>query len=112
MTKTAHYLIAICLLFAVAVPLQAWRDRGWQAYQPPTPVQWLRAGPAARRLALGFDNVLARKPRLGRALRGLTYTLERTWLQRLGLSHLLVLERTGSGENASAGASKSGTGEA
>ena len=59
MTKTAHYLIAICLLFAVAVPLQAWRDRGWQAYQPPTPVQWLRAGPAARRLALGFDNVLA-----------------------------------------------------
>jgi SAM-dependent methyltransferase len=42
----------------------------------------------------GFDNVLARKPRLGRALRSVTYTLEHTWLQRLGLSHLLVLERT------------------
>jgi SAM-dependent methyltransferase len=42
----------------------------------------------------GFDNVLARKPMLGRLLRSVTYTLERTWLQRVGLSHLLVLERT------------------
>jgi SAM-dependent methyltransferase len=42
----------------------------------------------------GFDNVLARKPKLGKALRGTTYALESTWLQRLGLSHLLVLERT------------------
>jgi SAM-dependent methyltransferase len=41
----------------------------------------------------GFDNVLARKPRLGSVLRSLTYGLERTWLQRLGLSHLVVLER-------------------
>jgi SAM-dependent methyltransferase len=42
----------------------------------------------------GFDNVLARKPKLGKVLRSVTYTLEHTWLQRLGLSHLLVLERT------------------
>lgn len=42
----------------------------------------------------GFDNVLARKPKLGRVARSVTYTLEHTWLQRLGLSHLLVLERT------------------
>lgn len=42
----------------------------------------------------GFDNILARRPRLGRVLRTVTYGLERTWLQRLGLSHLLVLERT------------------
>jgi SAM-dependent methyltransferase len=42
----------------------------------------------------GFDNILARRPKLGRLLRGVTYTLERTWLQRLGLSHLLVLEKT------------------
>ncbi len=42
----------------------------------------------------GFDNVLARRPQLGRVLRTVTYGLERTWLQRLGLSHLLVLERT------------------
>ncbi len=42
----------------------------------------------------GFDNVVARKPGLGEALRKLTYRLERTPLRRLGLSHFLVLERT------------------
>ena len=41
----------------------------------------------------GFDNVVARRPGAGRALRKVTYTLEQTWLKRLGLSHLLVLER-------------------
>jgi SAM-dependent methyltransferase len=41
----------------------------------------------------GFDNVLARKPKLGKALRDFTYAMERTPLQRLGLSHLLVIER-------------------
>ena len=59
MTRTPHYVLAIALLLAVAVPLQAWRDRGWEAYEPATPVQWLKAGPAARRLALGFDSLLA-----------------------------------------------------
>ncbi len=42
----------------------------------------------------GFDNVMSRRPALGKALRKVTYGLERTWLRRLGLSHLLVLERT------------------
>lgn len=42
----------------------------------------------------GFDNVAAAKPGVGRALRKATYALEETPLQRLGLSHLLVLERT------------------
>lgn len=41
----------------------------------------------------GFDNVLARKPALGKALRKVTYALEHNWLKRTGLSHLLVLER-------------------
>jgi hypothetical protein len=41
----------------------------------------------------GFDNVLARKPALGKALRKVTYTLEHNWLKRTGLSHFLVLER-------------------
>ena len=41
----------------------------------------------------GFDNVLASKPALGKALRKVTYTLEHNWLKRTGLSHLLVLER-------------------
>jgi SAM-dependent methyltransferase len=42
----------------------------------------------------GFDNVVERKPAVGEVLRKVTYTLEQTWLKRLGLSHLLVLEKT------------------
>jgi SAM-dependent methyltransferase len=41
----------------------------------------------------GFDNVVERKPALGKVLRSVTYGLEKSWLRRLGLSHLLVLER-------------------
>jgi SAM-dependent methyltransferase len=41
----------------------------------------------------GFDNVLARKPALGKTLRSVTYALEHNWLKRVGLSHLLILER-------------------
>lgn len=41
----------------------------------------------------GFDNVEARKPTLGKALRKATYAMEQNWLKRVGLSHLLVLER-------------------
>ena len=43
----------------------------------------------------GFDNIVERKKTLGGIFRNVTYTLEQTWLKRLGLSHLLVLERTG-----------------
>lgn len=41
----------------------------------------------------GYDKLAARRPALGVLLRRLTYALERTPLQRFGLSHLLVLER-------------------
>jgi SAM-dependent methyltransferase len=41
----------------------------------------------------GYDNVAARAPALGRLVRAITYTLERTPLAAFGLSHLLVLER-------------------
>lgn len=41
----------------------------------------------------GYDNIVARKPAIGNSIRTVTYTLEQTWLKRLGLSHLLVLER-------------------
>jgi SAM-dependent methyltransferase len=41
----------------------------------------------------GFDNIVARKPGLGRGLRSVTYALENSPLRRLGLSHLLVLEK-------------------
>ncbi len=42
----------------------------------------------------GYDNIVARRPQLGRVLRRLTYTLESTPLRVFGLSHLLVLEKT------------------
>jgi SAM-dependent methyltransferase len=42
----------------------------------------------------GYDNIVARRPRLGRMLQTLTYSLERTPLQAIGLSHFLVLEVT------------------
>ncbi|MEM7348314.1 MAG: class I SAM-dependent methyltransferase [Chloroflexota bacterium] len=41
----------------------------------------------------GYDNIVARRPSLGRVLRSITYTLEQTPLRIFGLSHLLVLEK-------------------
>ena len=40
----------------------------------------------------GYDNIVARHPKVGRAVRRLTYGMERTPLRRCGLSHFLVLE--------------------
>jgi SAM-dependent methyltransferase len=41
----------------------------------------------------GYDNVIFRRPALGRALRRVTYALEQSPLTVLGISHLLVLEK-------------------
>ena len=59
MTDRATTSSAIALLMAVAVALQVWRDDGWQAYEPATPVMWLQAGPAMERAALGYDALVA-----------------------------------------------------
>jgi SAM-dependent methyltransferase len=42
----------------------------------------------------GYDKVVRRRPALGRWLRRVTYLMEGTPLRGLGLSHLLVVERT------------------
>ena len=42
----------------------------------------------------GYDNIVYRFPRLGRWLRGMLYALESTPLRVVGLSHLLVIEKT------------------
>jgi SAM-dependent methyltransferase len=42
----------------------------------------------------GYDNIVARRPGLGRVLRALTYVAEKTPLRAFGLSHFLVLEKT------------------
>lgn len=41
----------------------------------------------------GFDNLVARRPALGRVARGLLYRLERSPLRAVGLSHLVVVEK-------------------
>jgi SAM-dependent methyltransferase len=41
----------------------------------------------------GYDNLVARRPALGRLLRGVTYRLEQTPLRIWGLSHFLVAEK-------------------
>ncbi|MCW5850744.1 MAG: class I SAM-dependent methyltransferase [Anaerolineae bacterium] len=45
----------------------------------------------------GYDNITARHPALGRAVRQATYALEGTPLRRFGLSHFAVLEKTDAG---------------
>ncbi len=40
----------------------------------------------------GYDNIVARRPALGKLLQFITYTLENTPLKAFGLSHFLVLE--------------------
>ena len=54
-----HLYAAVAALLALSIGVQVVRDRGWQAYEPANPLLWLRAGPVARRLALGFDNLAA-----------------------------------------------------
>ena len=41
-----------------------------------------------------YDNIIARRPRLGRLLRGILQTLEKTPLRGLGLSHFWVVEKS------------------
>ena len=41
----------------------------------------------------GYDNIIQRHPRLGKALRNFLYALEKTQLQRLWLSHNWVIEK-------------------
>jgi SAM-dependent methyltransferase len=41
----------------------------------------------------GYDNLAYRKPALGKWIRRVTYALERSPLTRLGISHLLVVEK-------------------
>ena len=47
----------------------------------------------------GYDNLFYTRPRLGRLLRGVTYALERTPLRAFGISHLVVVEKTGMSES-------------
>lgn len=41
----------------------------------------------------GYDNVVQRRPALGRIVKAMTYTMERTPLRVVGLSHFMVVEK-------------------
>ncbi|NDJ75812.1 MAG: hypothetical protein GYB65_06105, partial [Chloroflexi bacterium] len=41
----------------------------------------------------GYDNIIHRRPHLGRWIRNTLYLLERTPFRFFGLSHLLVIEK-------------------
>jgi hypothetical protein len=43
----------------------------------------------------GYDNIVARRPALGRLLQKATYAFEQTPLRIFGLSHLFVIQKTG-----------------
>ena len=51
--------VVMVLLVAVSVLLQVLRDRGWQPYEPATPVMWLQSATTVKRASLGFDALVA-----------------------------------------------------
>lgn len=52
-------LAGVAALLALSIGVQVVRDRGWQPYQPATPLLWFQSGPILKRLSLGFENVVA-----------------------------------------------------
>jgi tetratricopeptide (TPR) repeat protein len=50
---------AIPLLLALSVGIQVVRDNGWKPYEPATAVLWLPSDSLVKRIALGFDNLVA-----------------------------------------------------
>lgn len=50
---------AMAVLLGLSLTVQVLRDRGWQPYEPPGGVMWVRSGALAQRLALGYDNLAA-----------------------------------------------------
>lgn len=50
---------ALAALMVMSLWVQVVRDRGWRPFTPPSGVLWVRSGPLAERLALGFDNIVA-----------------------------------------------------
>ena len=57
-SNRALYAVIAALLVA-STAIQMVRDRGWAPYEPPNPPMWVRSGPLARKLVLGFDNLAA-----------------------------------------------------
>jgi len=52
-------LAAVAGLLVVSIGVQTVRDRGWQPYEPATPVLWFQSGTLLKRVSLGFHNLAA-----------------------------------------------------
>jgi hypothetical protein len=50
---------AVAALLTLSLGVQVVRDRGWQPYQPATPLLWFQSAPLLKRLSLGFQNLVA-----------------------------------------------------
>ncbi|MEW6320918.1 MAG: hypothetical protein AB1635_07505 [Acidobacteriota bacterium] len=56
---STRLLLAMGGLLAVAIALQVVRDRGWQPYEPATPLLWVQSPEAVARASLGHRNLVA-----------------------------------------------------
>ena len=79
---------------------RSWRDRlaphvrAYTSRELDGLLRGLPAHPVQRTIVFGgYDNILARAPRLGHLLRGALQALENTPLRAFGLSHLWVIEK-------------------
>ncbi len=52
-------VVAVAGLLALSIGVQVVRDRGWQPYQPATPLLWFQSGDLLKRVSLGFQNLMA-----------------------------------------------------
>jgi SAM-dependent methyltransferase len=75
----------------LAPHVRAYTRRGLVALLRGLPVRIV----TQRRIFGGYDNIIARLGSAGRVVRAMMYAAERTPLSVLGLSHLLVAEKTG-----------------
>lgn len=57
--SSAGLLALVAGLLTLSIAVQVVRDRGWQPYQPVTPVLWFQSGPLLKRVSLGYHNLLA-----------------------------------------------------
>lgn len=57
--SSGRLVAAGVLLLALSLGVQVIRDRGWQPYEPITPVLWFESGGLMKRASLGFPNLVA-----------------------------------------------------
>jgi tetratricopeptide (TPR) repeat protein len=57
--SNARLLAVVPLLFAAAIGLQVIRDRDRRPFEPQAGMLWFRSGEAVKRMALGYDTIVA-----------------------------------------------------